>query len=582
MAPKRNCKSLRQRLGIKKDRHDSVSTTPLGSELKTLYRKGKMTATDVVKIARATRGNYSENNAEVAQWGASEDLRGKHASRTIMRSLGHTSILPPTYIAEAILWDEKNMEPCTDTIAFLPLHETLDAIVEEGKEHELCSIAEHQEGFRASLEIWAAGLGISLAIAWFACLSIWGDSAPYTNKDGLFLLLFSVISGVRRQKFWLCVFNKRRVCRCGCKGKCTFKVVFEMLAWSQKALILGKYPSTDHLGRPFPQGSWRAKMAGKSLKIRGGIIQKCADWQWFLVALNLCGWQGEGADQLICWLCNGGKNSVCNAYDFSLGAPWRGTMLNMVSHWERARQSRKEPSLIFLIPGFLIIFCIVDMMHAGCLGVLQYAQGNVVYELWRKLGGTRKKWQHACGLLENMFISMSKEMGVSRPFHSLTIGLFLPASNKPCLKLKAAEGRHCLPVLIRILQTFFPPTNEHEEMRMACIQALANVYDEMENWIGGGVSSFQIGVYARKHLLLYAELSRLSLDKRKWKLYPKHHLFQHCCENARSNPRLSWNYTCEAEMGAAVGLANCCNTPTLCRMVLEKYRGTFQLEPIKV
>ena len=89
--------------------------------------------------------------------------------------------------------------------------------------------------------------------------------------------------------------------------------------------------------------------------------------------------------------------------------------------------------------------------------------------------------------------------------------------------------------------------------------------------------------HGRRSLMLYAELSMQELNGRSWqtsgffvwRLYPKMHLLLHCLEDQVSvagNPRESWCYVDESEIGAAVGVAESVHPSTLHRAVMEKHR----------
>ena len=82
--------------------------------------------------------------------------------------------------------------------------------------------------------------------------------------------------------------------------------------------------------------------------------------------------------------------------------------------------------------------------------------------------------------------------------------------------------------------------------------------------------------------ILYAELGRLHMESRKfqkigwfrWRMYPKHHLFIHCCEDvvaSAGNLRDCWCYRDENEIGLAVDVAESGHATTLHRTVVEKY-----------
>ena len=77
-----------------------------------------------------------------------------------------------------------------------------------------------------------------------------------------YLLTFCILNGEHRERMHIWACSKQLLRRCGCKGRCTIDPIFKMCAWSLKALMIGKWPMTDHNNRPFPPGSWRAKRAG--------------------------------------------------------------------------------------------------------------------------------------------------------------------------------------------------------------------------------------------------------------------------------------------------------------------------------
>ena len=140
-------------------------------------------------------------------------------------------------------------------------------------------------------------------------------------------------------------------------------------------------------------------------------------------------------------------------------------------------------SPIWSIPGFIVQYCVPDFMHTSCLGILQYLNGNVMWELFVELGGTYRGWSQACALLENMVRLASMPLGQPHPFHSLSIGMIRPtATGKPKMKLKAAEGRKLLPVLHYMWSHFCPVADAHSRMRLQCVAALLSLYSELDSW----------------------------------------------------------------------------------------------------
>ena len=97
----------------------------------------------------------------------------------------------------------------------------------------------------------------------------------------------------------------------------------------------------------------------------------------------------------------------------------------------------------------------------------------------------------------------------------------------------------------------------------------------MDHWVDGGVSKANLECLGRRYLILVAEL-RLEAgdDSFFWKLYPKHHQFAHLVANAESNPKLSWNYALESQIGDAATIAAACNKQHLHRALIERYHAT--------
>jgi hypothetical protein len=582
-------RGIRQRLGLNTKRAKICKgrlSNNLASSLVALYSKGRLSAGDVGDCSAAASSQFSDHSLKRLAKARSKVTRDanpavekdvKNSSRTLLRSLQAHAVLHPVYTAKVTQWDRKKLEKTTADMAFLPPHETLGALVQQGQEAEWCSLTGAQQGFQGDLEAWAAKVGVSLLDNFFACLALWGDAAPHTKRDSIYLLLFMVMSGVHRTRFWICAFSKKLTCKCGCFGRCTFNDVFQVISWSMRALMCGQYPACDHEGKLFDATSYRGRLAGKRLPVCGAMLSKCGDWDWFKHALGLVGWKGEGSSKRICWLCQAGFSDGHWCYDFSQTAAWRQTMVDDATFWEMAAHGPQFRSTIWSIPGFSIRFCRPDFMHSCCLGILQYMLGNIMFELFQSLGGTFLKHQHACGLLENIMKLAAKELQVPPPFNSLTLGMFRGApSKRPRMKLKAAEGRYFLPVLLLMLSKMFGLGTSHEILRYQCADALNNVYLELKNWIPGGTSLQRLGHFGRQHLILYCELSKASTDSMVWNMFPKHHQFIHVVEEARENPKLEWNYPQEDEIGKAGGIAAKCNQSYLCTKVLARYRATFE------
>jgi hypothetical protein len=136
-------------------------------------------------------------------------------------------------------------------------------------------------------------------------------------------------------------------------------------------------------------------------------------------------------------------------------------------------------------------------------------------------------------------------------------------------------------VLDFMLSHFFPAVSYRDKLRLQCASTLVDMYREMEKW--GPESGTKVASLARRHLLLYSELSSSAeascvvAKGKSWKLYPKRHMLQHCIEDQVSlagNPRDHWTYADESCIGQIAKLAEKCHSGTVHRVVMLRYRAS--------
>eukprot|EP00974_Lingulodinium_polyedra_P005065 475712-Lingulodinium_polyedra.AAC.1 len=68
-------------------------------------------------------------------------------------------------------------------------------------------------------------------------LALYLDFLPYSLTDSVLGWWIHILPTDKRLLFALC--RKRMVCKCGCRGWCTFHAFFSMLRWSLEALARG-------------------------------------------------------------------------------------------------------------------------------------------------------------------------------------------------------------------------------------------------------------------------------------------------------------------------------------------------------
>ena len=163
----------------------------------------------------------------------------------------------------------------------------------------------------------------------------------------------------------------------------------------------------------------------------------------------------------------------------------------MAMHWAQTLIRGEFVSSIWSVPGTHPLMAKVDWMHAVCLGTLQYALGHSMKEAFRSLGGVVSnlvKANETCMKLLNMLKMVCPE-GTEMPIGDLTVGMFQNDKGKAKMRLKAAEGRYLLPLVVLMFQNLFPTDTPHATLRLHCLHALNNCYKIIREWQTDGTST---------------------------------------------------------------------------------------------
>ena len=455
---------------------------------------------------------------------------------------------------------------------FLLPHEVFYSLITPDNLSEFTSIGEEKPELAARRDAWCHSMGIK-DLANIVMCGLWGDSAPYSTRDSLYVLLYNCLSGRHRTRFWLTAFPKKVTCRCGCQGKCTFQVAFDVLNWSFECLLTGRLPMKRHDLKDFEpsQDSWREKVKGLYLPCKAGVFEKRGDWAWLKQALSLQGWKDGNR---VCFRCPCTKASM---REFGLSASWRHTIFSHRSFVADLVRANKMMPLLGL-PGFQCTWIVSDMMHTGCLGVVPLAIGNFLFEIFVDMGGMVSKPEHGMGLLVSLVHQACKALGIQPPVNTLTFPMLRQDGKHIVAKFKAAESRHMLPVVRFMMCHFFKAANDRDSLKFNCLDQLCKVYETMEPaaW-DPATSQPKLADAGRRFCILYGELSRHAIDGGDihgihFRITPKFHMFLHCCEESTDNPRNSWAYSDESEIGLATTLAESLHPATMPRVIMERYR----------
>ena len=108
-------------------------------------------------------------------------------------------------------------------------------------------------------------------------------------------------------------------------GTDTRAAILSVIAWDLQQLRAGVWPTTDHTGAEFPEGSFRANRDGQRMgRFTATFVSQKGDLEAAMPAHSLqtrhyrCSWICDW-----CWAC--GTNSHLSCGDFSTNAQWRST-----------------------------------------------------------------------------------------------------------------------------------------------------------------------------------------------------------------------------------------------------------------
>jgi hypothetical protein len=135
-----------------------------------------------------------------------------------------------------------------------------------------------------------------------APVAMYMDGVAYSQVDSV--LAIWLINLVTQTRHLMMLVRKKVVCRCGCKGWCTYFVVLSWIKWVLSALEQGVHPDRRHDGSGFLANlsdKVRSQKAGIRLRFRAACLWIKGDWQEFVERLGFPTWQSYTRP---CFCCN--------------------------------------------------------------------------------------------------------------------------------------------------------------------------------------------------------------------------------------------------------------------------------------
>lgn len=272
---------------------------PSGATLVSLlldhYLHSRLSAQQVCTLMHYAAG---AGVSAAARYALSPSAPSGHASRKLRNVLGHSRD-NGLYEAEVPGHGRHDVERSSHSVSFLPFHEQL---AEE--------LHDPSDARRRLLKLKAEG---ALPPAYLEHpvvrqhpdqtvlpVAIFIDAVPYSLTDSVLGIWgVDVLSGRR----FLCgAFRKRNMCRCGCKGWCSYYALFSVATWSIEALAAGTWPRRRHDGRDWlASDSMRQSKAGSALPFTAACLYIKGDWAEYAHTFGLPSWS-DGMRP--CWACS--------------------------------------------------------------------------------------------------------------------------------------------------------------------------------------------------------------------------------------------------------------------------------------
>ena len=133
-------------------------------------------------------------------------------------------------------------------------------------------------------------------------VALYIDAVPYTLTDSVIgFWMINVLTG-RRHLFL--ILRKRMVCKCGCRGWCTFYPIMVFVHWCLQAFAAGVVPCQLVDGSPVNascQCQWLLNHAGSPLVVKAALTRIQGDWAEYCERMGCQNWKSSLRP---CFCCN--------------------------------------------------------------------------------------------------------------------------------------------------------------------------------------------------------------------------------------------------------------------------------------
>ena len=355
----------------------------------------------------------------------------------------------------------------------------------------------------------------------------------------------------------------------------TLNAVFEMLAWSVKALLKGTFPQENWHG--CADGRWELPGGW-----RGALCQIRGDWAFYTQIFKFPQWNGA---QRVCFLCRG-SSTIAEVFWTNSGpdASWRQTWCTHEAYLDLlCGAGFAIPVLLVAFIGFRLECVTVDVRQMVDQGVASHthAVANVFWlcAVRRKSFGEGTQDTSMNLLFTHMQNWYKSHKLCSKWQGKFTVDRVRTSGGWSKLTRRAASTRHLAHFALHLAQTF--GTSEDRRVLAVC-RLLCEFYGivSSESMCLTASVKEKLPVVGRNLAIICSALAEpaLASHTRMWKMHPKAHFFVHMCEWQAvevGNPRFYWTYSDEDLVGLLVEVAQSCHPKTLAASALLAWMHVY-------
>ena len=316
-------------------------------------------------------------------------------------------------------------------------------------------------------------------------------------------------------------------------------------------------PKKDAFGEAWPVGSDQEKMKGAL--ICEGRRFVCwgltADLEYLANDIGLPHFNSLEP----CWFdaASRREDTIYPITDMRQNSAWKATLIS----FEEGIDSPFTDHPIQHLVGFTRFHICGDLMHTGCLGVVQTMIGSVLWELTFDgpfVGSQDRRVEQIWALIQKHYALLNTPTRLG----NLSIAHFTSKDAWNSLRAKAAQSQHllfCLPYVLREVHDGSP----HHEHRLRAVIALVRIYKAFKDnpivlpgdVADGAMENLQ-SLYDHWRWLTRRSMERGELN---WAIKQKLHTLYHIVDHAKYlNPRCTWCYEYEDHMNSVVLAAKAC------------------------